>query len=142
MIATQAGYTASLDVTLDSVAVTSSLNDIVILETKTCAISSNLPSPLRWDEERSWGFNISLDQPVLYLIRDHINMLNDLGKDWSSGPPNNFNTFVPTTYGVNLILSEFELNLYANDHNIIDRPLDERDNGLFFFLSIPWLTVY
>ena len=92
-------------------------------------VSSHLPSPLQWDEERSWNFDIDIEAPVLFLIRDHINMLTDLGKDWASGPPNDFDTFIPMNYGVTITLTDYELNLYANDHNIIDRPLDTKDNG-------------
>lgn len=136
MIATSDGYTASLDITLDAITVTSSLNDIILLETKLCRISSSLPSPLRWDEERNWNFDVTLEHSVLYLIRDHINMLSDLGRDWASGPPNDYNTFIPMLYGVQLSFSVFELNLYANDHNIIDRPLDKRDNGVSYYLYV------
>ncbi|KAL5523541.1 hypothetical protein ACEPAG_7714 [Sanghuangporus baumii] len=133
MIATTQGYTAELDIEMDSISVTSSLNDIRLLQAESCSVSSLLPSPLEWNAERSWDFDISLDRPTLYIIRDHINMLTDLGKDWASGPPSDFNTYVPITYNLKLILNDFELNLYANDHNIIDRPLDERDNVLFTF---------
>lgn len=56
-------------------------------------------------------------------------MLVDLGKDWSSGPPSDFRTFVPISYGVCISCSDYVLNLYANDHNVIDRPLEERENG-------------
>ncbi|KAL5507471.1 CSF1 [Sanghuangporus vaninii] len=131
MIATTQGYTAELNIEMDSISVISSLNDIRLLQAESCSVSSLLPSPLEWDAERRWDFDISLDHPTLYIIRDHINLLTDLGKDWASGPPSDFNTYVPITYSLKLILNDFELNLYANDHNIIDRPLDEKDNVLF-----------
>ena len=148
MVATRDGYAAEFDLVLDNVSVTSSLNDIRLLGTPACfvrsmqiscsmcsfnlffKVSSTMPSPLRWDQQRSWIFNISMDRPVLYIIRDHINMLTDLGRDWSSGPPSDFNTFIPMIYGVNIIMNGFELNMYANDHNIIDRPLDRQENGI------------
>lgn len=60
-------------------------------------------------------------------------MLTDLGKDWSSGPPSDFYTFTPITYGVHLCFSKYEINLYANDHNIIDRPLEKRENGMQYY---------
>lgn len=88
-----------------------------------------MPSPLDWDSERLWTFDLVLNRPVLFLIRDHINMFTDLGKDWASGPPSDYNTFIPMLYGVNLTFNDFELNFYANDHNIIDRPLDRKENG-------------
>lgn len=62
-------------------------------------------------------------------------MLADLGKDWSSGPPSDFHTFIPMTYGMNLNFNDYELNLYANDHNIIDRPLEKRENGSWLHVS-------
>ena len=99
-------------------------------------MSALLPSPLRWDEERTWNFAVDIEDPVLYLIRDHINMLTDLGKDWSAGPPSDFDTFVPMNYGISLTMTNYEFNLYANDHNIIDRPLDKRDNGKSHTLSL------
>jgi hypothetical protein len=67
---------------------------------------------------------------VLYLLRDHINMLTDLGNDWSTGPPSNPNTWIPMTYGVALDLRNYELNMYVNDHNIIDKPLLREENGV------------
>ena len=76
-----------------------------------------------------------MDRPVIFIVRDHINMLTDLGKDWASGPPSDFDTFVPINYAIYITLSEYELNLYANDHNIIDRPLDKRDNSEGISLS-------
>lgn len=82
-----------------------------------------------------------MDRPVLYIIRDHINMLTDLGRDWSSGPPTDFNTFIPMIYGVNIIMNGFELNMYANDHNIIDRPLDRQENGKIYESSLKVLLL-
>jgi hypothetical protein len=88
-----------------------------------------MPSPLAWRSMRQWDFSVFLRQPVLYLIRDHINMFADLGKDWASGPPADFQTWVPMIYSVNLELRNLELNLYANDLNIIDKPLVKDDNS-------------
>lgn len=65
-----------------------------------------------------------------YIIRDQINMFTDLGKDWSSGPPSDFNTFVPMIYGLSVSFQGgFDINLFANDHNVIDRPSDKQDNS-------------
>jgi hypothetical protein len=56
-------------------------------------------------------------------------MFIDLGKDWTSGPPTDYARFVPTIYLFQLEMHHFELNLYANDHNIIDKPLVKDENG-------------
>jgi len=93
-------------------------------------VHGDLPSPLKWNAERTWTFDITLRQPVFYLLRDHINMFTDLGKDWASGPPSDWQRWVPTVYLVNLRLYHYEINTYANDQNIIDKPLVREDNGI------------
>ncbi|KAI0035556.1 hypothetical protein K488DRAFT_82999 [Vararia minispora EC-137] len=124
------GYRPLLEVHLDSVTVSSSLNDIRLLRAESCRIQGNLHSPLRWNAHRTWQFNISLRQSVLYLLRDHINMFTDLGNDWTTGPPSNYNTWVPITYGVDVDMQKYEINTYVNDHNIIDKPLLREENAL------------
>ncbi|KAI0762082.1 hypothetical protein BD413DRAFT_680921 [Trametes elegans] len=130
MVASSKGYLSVLEVHLDTVAVTSSLNDIRLLTAETCRVRSHLPAPLQWNGLRQWTFAISLRQPCLYLLRDHINMFTDLGKDWSSGPPTDYNLFSPIIYVVDLDMHNYDINLYVNDHNIIDKPLIREDNAL------------
>ena len=67
-------------------------------------------------------------QPVLYLLRDHINMFTDLGKDWTHGPPSDYYRFVPMVYIIRLDLRNYEVNTYVNDLNIIDKPLIRDEN--------------
>ncbi|KAI0663325.1 hypothetical protein C8Q70DRAFT_1102776 [Cubamyces menziesii] len=130
MVASSKGYISVLEVHLDTVTVTSSLNDIRLLTAETCRIRSHLPAPLKWNGTRQWTFAISLRQPCLYLLRDHINMFTDLGKDWSTGPPSDYNLFTPMIYVVDLDMHNYDINLYVNDHNIIDKPLIKEDNAL------------
>ncbi|KAF7376210.1 hypothetical protein MSAN_00036100 [Mycena sanguinolenta] len=130
MVASAAGYESVVEVHLDTVEVTSSLNDIKLVSAESCRVRGELPSPLQWNARRVWKFSISLRQPVLYLLRDHINMFTDLGKDWASGPPSDYHRFVPTVYAVELELHHYELNLYVNDQNIIDKPLIREENAL------------
>jgi hypothetical protein len=92
-------------------------------------VHASFPSPLVWNAERRWSFSVSLRQPVVYLLRDHVNMFTDLTRDWTSGPPAGWNCFVPTIYVFELDLHQFELNLYANDQNIIDKPLVKGENS-------------
>jgi len=65
----------------------------------------------------------------MFLLRDHINMFTDLGKDWASGPPTDYQKFIPMIYGFKLEMHHFEMNLYANDQNIVDKPLIKEENG-------------
>ncbi|KAF9033263.1 hypothetical protein BDZ89DRAFT_1063002 [Hymenopellis radicata] len=129
MIAGPKGYEPTLEVHLDTVAVTSSLNDIRLISAESCRVRCDLPSPLKWNASRTWDIAVSIRQPILYLLRDHVNMFVDLGKDWASGPPNDFFRFIPTVYTFQLDFHRFELNLYVNDHNIIDKPLVRSDNA-------------
>ncbi|KAI9455337.1 hypothetical protein BJY52DRAFT_1280457, partial [Lactarius psammicola] len=130
MVADAQGYHPLLEVHLDSVTVSSSLNDVRVLTTESCRVSGELPSPLKWDASRQWAFHISLRQPVFYILRDHINMFTDLGKDWSSGPPSDYFTWVPMRYAVDLDLRNYVIHTYVNDHNIIDKPLLQEENAL------------
>ncbi|KAG6900261.1 hypothetical protein C0993_000714 [Termitomyces sp. T159_Od127] len=93
-------------------------------------IYCEMPTPLKWNEERKWLTAITLRQPVLYLIRDHINMFIDLGKDWTTGPPSDYQRFIPMIYDFKIVFHHYELNVYVNDHNIIDKPLLHDENAL------------
>lgn len=88
-----------------------------------------MPSPTKWSDQRQWDFYIRLRKSVMYLIREHINMFTDLGRDWSTGPPSDYYRFIPMVYAVDLELRVFELNSYVNDHNIIDKPSIREENG-------------
>ncbi|TFY79696.1 hypothetical protein EWM64_g4317 [Hericium alpestre] len=127
------GFEPLLDIHLGSAAISSSLNDIRLLTNESCRIDCKPSSPLKWKGNRTWMFAVTLHQPVFYLLRDHINMLADLGKDWTSGPASNYLTWAPTEYVINLDMQSYEINTYVNDHNIIDKPLIRDENGRFMF---------
>ncbi|KAK7692730.1 hypothetical protein QCA50_004363 [Cerrena zonata] len=130
MNANSRGYEPTLEVHLDTVSITTSLNDIRLLQAGSCRVRADLPSPLSWRGERQWTFGITLRQPVIYLLRDHANMLSDLGRDWASGPPGDYHRFIPMLYAVEVDLQAYELNTYVNDQNIIDKPLIREENAL------------
>ncbi|PPQ67263.1 hypothetical protein CVT25_005847 [Psilocybe cyanescens] len=130
MVVGPTGYESTFEVHLDTISITSSLNDIRLITAESCRVRGELPSPTRWDIERTWSIAIHLRQPILFLLRDHINMLTDLAKDWVSGPPTEYQKFIPMIYTFKLELHHFELNLYANDQNIVDKPLLKEENAL------------
>ncbi|THH20420.1 hypothetical protein EW146_g951 [Bondarzewia mesenterica] len=130
MVAGPDGYEPLLEVHLDTVVVSTSLNDIRLLMAESCRVQGGMHNPLKWNTDRLWRFGIFLRQPVLYLLRDHINMLTDLSKDWTSGPPSDYFTWVPMRYAIDLDLRNYEINTYVNDHNIIDKPLIRDENAL------------
>lgn len=141
MVATASGYDSRLEVHLDDISVTSSLNDIRLIIAESCRVRGELPSPLKWNSERQWTFGVSLRQPTIYLLRDHINMFTDLAKDWTSGPPNDYERFIPMNYVFELEMYHFEMNLYVNDHNIIDKPLVKDENCKWLSLSVDFASL-
>lgn len=82
-------------------------------------------------------FSVSLRQPVIVLLRDHINMITDLSRDWVSGEPTEWHHFVPTLYSLEVHLHHFGLSLCANDQNIIDKPsIKDENSACVFFLWV------
>lgn len=61
-------------------------------------------------------------------------MITDLSRDWTSGEPTEWHHFVPTVYSLEFYLHHFDLNLYANDQNVIDKPLIEDENSAQIFI--------
>ncbi|KAG5648496.1 hypothetical protein DXG03_003107 [Asterophora parasitica] len=130
MVVDPSGYRPILEVHLDTVVITSSLNDIRLVTAESSRIHCEMSTPVKWNQERKWIVAVALRQAVLYLLRDHINMFTDLGRDWTTGPPTDYHRFIPIIYAFELEMHHFELNLYANDHNIIDKPLIRDENAL------------
>ena len=98
-----------------------------------------MPSPLKWNASREWQFHVSFARPVIYLLRDHVTLITDLSKDWTSGPPVEYTRFVPIVYRLRLTFKDIRLGVYLNDHNVIDYPLVDSQNSkcdcvIWFFL--------
>jgi hypothetical protein len=130
MVANAKGFEPVLEVHLDSVSMSSSLNDTRFLSAESCRIRAELPTPLAWKALRQWKVGITLRTPVVYLLRDHVNMFTDLSTDWSAGPTAPIHTWIPMIYSIDLTLRNYTINLYANDFNIIDTPLQKDTNGM------------
>lgn len=125
------GYESRLEVHLDTVQLNSSVNESRVILAESCRVHAALPAPIQWNAERRWSFTISLRQPVISPLRDHINMVTDLSRDWITGPPTEWYHFIPTVYAFEVDLFHFDLNLYANDQNIVDKPLVKDVNTIF-----------
>lgn len=94
----------------------------------TAQIHCSLPSPLAWNELRTWSISTALGKPDILLLRDHITLFTDVAKDWTSGPPGEFEHFVPFHYAIDVKVTDYALRLYVNDHNIINNPAMIQDN--------------
>ncbi|KAI8987036.1 hypothetical protein BDB01DRAFT_849190 [Pilobolus umbonatus] len=123
------GSTSHIDVSLVDVDITTSINYASLLQTKKLDVKIEMPAPLEWNGRRTWDFDVKCKTPVLFLLRDHIFLLQDLIKDWSSTPPVDLLHFTPTTYLLHVALNSPLVYLCVNEHNVIDNPNSTKDNA-------------
>lgn len=135
VVATSEGYDMRIEIHLDHFSAASSVNYVPFVSAKSCRVHCALPSPLRWNVLRTWTFDVNLAKPEIYLLRDHIFLMTDLAKDWTSGPPGEQHHFVQYNYVLNVALTDYSLKLYLNDHNIINNPTTDGDNSPFLTVS-------
>ncbi|QRV79612.1 fermentation-like protein [Ceratobasidium sp. AG-Ba] len=142
MVASRKGFQANLEVDLRKITASSSVNQVEFLRADRCVVRGTMPNPHIWNAERVWRIETTLTKPIIKLLRDHINLLTDLTKDWTSSSPSDtpdelrrssveeYERFVPIVYDLKVVLENYRLDLYANDHNIIDWPLSHVDNSI------------
>ncbi|KAK8844716.1 hypothetical protein IAR55_006566 [Kwoniella newhampshirensis] len=92
-------------------------------------LSMMMPTPLRWNAQRDWGMDVTLDTPSISLLRDHVTLISDLAKDWSSGTTTgDYHHFVPMHYNFRVSLINYAFHMYINDYNIVDAPWSRDSN--------------
>ena len=128
LVASHSGYSNKVELDIKTPEMSSSVNNGLLLRSKSATIKCDLSTPLEWNALREWSFDITSPELELFLIRDHIFLLTDLVSDWTSGPPGDHYTFVPFNYALNAQLPDFRIYLNTNDSNIINNPSDINDN--------------
>lgn len=128
LVASNDGYDNRVNLDLQGVEISSSVNHALLLRSPSQSISCDLNNPLKWNVLRQWYIGIDANNLELWLLRDHIFLLTDLVSDWTSGPPSEFHIWVPFQYLLSLRLKDFRLYLNLNDANIIDSPTDVNNN--------------
>lgn len=128
LVAGSKGFINRIDLDIRGPEISTSVNHGLLWRSKSQKISCDLSYPLKWNEIHSWNFDIQSESPEIFLIRDHIFLLTDLVDDWTSGPSEDFYSFVPYHYSINLGFQDFQLHINANDANIINNPSDTDDN--------------
>ncbi|KAI8918297.1 hypothetical protein DFJ77DRAFT_289393 [Powellomyces hirtus] len=139
-VMSEKGYTMMVHVALDNVSLASSLNYAPLLSAQSLKIECQLENPLQWNAPRIWTFNILLSSMKMFLLRDHVTLLTDLMKDWTSGPSNPQEYFVPMLYKIKLTMTDFDLHFCVNQNNVINQPNDLSDNS-YFVLSGPRIKI-
>ena len=128
LVARSSGYRNHVDIDLNGVEISSSVNHGLLWRSKSHVISCDLSNPLGWNALRQWRVDVTDNGLELFMLRDHMFLLTDLINDWTSGPLGEFHTFVPFEYSIGLHFSDFKLFLNANDSNIINNSSDLDDN--------------
>ncbi|MCJ1389681.1 hypothetical protein MMC18_002538 [Xylographa bjoerkii] len=128
MVATGSKFHNRLHIDLKSPEMSSSVNHGLLWRSESQKISCDLSNPLKWNALRNWSFEVQSEGLEVFILRDHVFLLTDLISDWASGPPGDFNTFVPFQYDLHLLFPNFKLYLNVNDSNIINNPSNLNDN--------------
>lgn len=123
------GYANVIDVVLKDTDITTSVNYASFIQSHRIEIHIDMPTPLQWNGFRHWDFKFTPKKPTIFLLRDHIYLLQDTVKDWTSGPPSDLLHFTPMTYQLQFNLENPTIFLCVNEHNVINNPNSIEDNG-------------
>ncbi|KAL2825205.1 hypothetical protein BDW59DRAFT_146611 [Aspergillus cavernicola] len=130
MVAGRSGFASQIDLDLRDSKMSSSVNHALLWSCPRQLITCDLSIPLAWNMLRTWKFDVESQDMELFLLRDHIFLLTDLITDWGSAPPQDYYTFVPFVYHLNMSFTDIQLFVNVNDSNIISDPADLSDNRL------------
>ncbi|KAJ3382647.1 hypothetical protein HDU92_004650 [Lobulomyces angularis] len=134
LVIDKSGYNMGFNVNLQNLMINTSLNYSNLLETSCLLIYGDLQFPIEWNESRLWDFSVSIQESNIWLLRDHITLVTDLIKDFSS-PSLGLDYFVPIEYKVNFELLNSSIWLCCNYDNVIDHHNDVGEN-IYLVLSM------
>ena len=134
IFAGDSGFENKLSLDIPSLHIFTSVNHGLFLRSESLTMTCDLDTPLRWNARRIWSFDMNWEAFELFLIRDHAFLLVDLISDWTSGPSEEYLTFIPFIYRFKLRFPQFKVYLNINDANIIDSPA-QLDANAFMLLG-------
>jgi hypothetical protein len=86
-------------------------------------------SPRIWNAKRLWTYSVAITKPEIFLLRDHITLIQDLINDWTAGPSPDMAHFIPMAYEYHVSLTDVKLHMCVNEHNVINQTNDFDENG-------------
>ncbi|KAG2229708.1 hypothetical protein INT48_004225 [Thamnidium elegans] len=134
------GHEMMVDIALKEVDITTSVNYASFIQSNRIEIRIKMPAPLEWNGFRCWDIKIVPKKPTIFLLRDHVFLLQDLVQDWGSTPPADLLHFCPIVYQIQCILENPIIFLCVNEHNVINNPNSIEDNA-FLKVQTQRLTV-
>ncbi|KAI8846591.1 hypothetical protein BC829DRAFT_434470 [Chytridium lagenaria] len=148
IVANDKGYKTAIQINLSEISLLSSLDFSTFLRAQKVQVSGDMESPLIWNAERAWDFNLHLNRAKIFILRDHITLLQDLIADFSYGPAVESLNFIPVKYGIYGALTESEISVYTNYNNVIYQPNDLEENNfiiarveeLKFSVDLPFIS--
>ncbi len=135
------GYAHEFTVTASDVTFISSFNRAPLLFARNMAITGNLFNNVDWRLPALWTFDISLSDSNIWLLYDHVNMMTDLARSWTSFSTDpeekrGLTHFQPILYTVKFRLENgFRMMLNANQYNIVDTHNSTEENTYFMLQS-------
>ncbi|CEI88715.1 hypothetical protein RMCBS344292_03093 [Rhizopus microsporus] len=123
------GTTNTVDVVLRETDITTSVNYASFILSPKIEIQCRMPVPLQWNGYRRWDFKIIPKRATIFLLRDHIYLLQDTIRDWGSTPPPDLLHFTPTEYTLHFNLEHPSIYLCVNEHNVINNPNSIEENA-------------
>ena len=133
MVSGPSGFENILSVDVPSLHISTSVNHGLLLRSRNLLLGCDLSAPVKWNDQRSWSFDIDWIALELFLLRDHAFLFMDLINDWTTGPLQEYLTFIPFLYSLRLQLPFFKIYLNINDSNIIDSPSALDANAFMVF---------
>lgn len=100
--------------------------------------------PLGWNQFRTWNFELEFcGVTSVFLLREHIFLVQDLVADWIDGPPGEFAYFIPINYAIRVSVENIRLHLPLNEQNVLDQITNDHKNGKWFIsLFMTMFLVY
>ncbi|KAH3829887.1 hypothetical protein DPMN_103118, partial [Dreissena polymorpha] len=138
----ETGYTSVIQGQLLLLEATTSMKFRTLLHCETLDFNVAAVYPLQWNNHQDWKCSFTATKATLYLIFAHMQFFSDLIDDWSTKSVPDVFHFAPYTYGINILINQFELVTLCNEYNWIDTSSHNPENahiafcGELFDLSI------
>ncbi|KAI8838792.1 hypothetical protein BJ741DRAFT_113905 [Chytriomyces cf. hyalinus JEL632] len=135
------GYCTAITFNMTDMSIATSLNYASFLQAESFHVQALMQSPLKWNGERVWNYEVNVNQGKLHFLMDHVSLLQDLGRDFSYNPglPNP-DIFVPIAHNCKLNLKDLDLYLCTNQQNVIHKAAHPEENS-FIILSSAFVAV-
>ncbi|XP_049522689.1 transmembrane protein KIAA1109 homolog isoform X1 [Dermacentor silvarum] len=114
------GYTTRVTGQLFHLEASTSLPFRNLLESEILGFDVQGKYPLIWNGHQDWQCSLAGCRSSLTLLHTHKGFFQALVEDWASKARPDILRFVPYTWHLNIVLTEFELITLANEYNWVD----------------------